>query len=140
MNWDYIAGFFDGEGSIFISKNKRSIILSIYNINENVLKEIKEFLMIEFQKIQNNLYIKSEGNFSIYMARARKNRSALYNLTIRSRIEVVFFLRNIKDKAFMRNKSIDYLLTNYDFSFKSKKNENFNIDKFKELYYNVDKV
>lgn len=55
MNWDYLAGFVDGEGSITISRSSNSITeseryqvrLSIGNTNKEVLENIREFLYQE---------------------------------------------------------------------------------------------
>ena len=46
MDWHYIAGFFDGEGSISYNfKNKRSYVyVRILNKNKDVLNSIKSFL------------------------------------------------------------------------------------------------
>ncbi len=42
MNWDYIAGFIDGEGSIIIRPPR--VRLYIANTNKRVLEEIQDFL------------------------------------------------------------------------------------------------
>lgn len=44
MNIDYIAGFFDGEGSIIIQGNK--VTLSIPQTNEKILIEIRDYFGI----------------------------------------------------------------------------------------------
>ena len=51
MNWDYIAGFFDGEGNIHFNKifykNKFSsfqILCRFYNVNREVLISIRNFI------------------------------------------------------------------------------------------------
>lgn len=41
MNWSYIAGFFDGEGSI--TRVSKGVRISISQTNEPVLNDIKEF-------------------------------------------------------------------------------------------------
>jgi hypothetical protein len=51
MNWEYISGFFDADGSITISvlskgKNKTPI-LSFHNNEISILEEIKEFILNE---------------------------------------------------------------------------------------------
>lgn len=42
MNWDYLAGFIDGEGSIIIKPPR--VRLYISNTNKNILKKICDFL------------------------------------------------------------------------------------------------
>jgi hypothetical protein len=51
MNWEYLSGFFDADGSITISvlskgKNKTPI-LSFHNNEISILEEIKEFILNE---------------------------------------------------------------------------------------------
>ena len=41
MNWDYVGGFFDGEGSI--ARSGRSFRISIAQTNEEILNEICDF-------------------------------------------------------------------------------------------------
>jgi len=43
MNWDYLAGIFDGEGSIMYKPNG-GVCFQISNTNREVLEEIKKFL------------------------------------------------------------------------------------------------
>lgn len=55
MNWDYLAGFIDGEGGLFISwcwnKAKTSgtyvVRMSITNLNKDVMDSVAEFLESE---------------------------------------------------------------------------------------------
>jgi hypothetical protein len=42
MNWDYLAGFIDGEGSIIIKPPR--VRLYISNTNKSVLEDIKKFV------------------------------------------------------------------------------------------------
>ena len=46
MNWNYIAGFFDGEGSV--AHNGMGFRISIPQTNEEVLNEIRNFTKIGF--------------------------------------------------------------------------------------------
>jgi len=47
MTWEYLAGFFDGEGSIVIAKNGKSFRtkISMSNCNKEVMESIATFLM-----------------------------------------------------------------------------------------------
>jgi hypothetical protein len=50
MNLNYISGFFDGDGSISLSKHKstnlyKSISIDFTNTDINILKEIQSFLL-----------------------------------------------------------------------------------------------
>jgi len=42
MNWDYLAGFLDGEGSIIIKPPR--VRLYISNTNKEVLEKIRDFV------------------------------------------------------------------------------------------------
>ncbi len=44
MNWNYIAGFFDGEGSVHVRPNGTGAVLAFYNTNRRVIEEIQSFL------------------------------------------------------------------------------------------------
>lgn len=50
MNWDYIAGFFDGEGTVFKSHRNRNgrtehiASVTMYNTHREVLEQIQNFL------------------------------------------------------------------------------------------------
>lgn len=44
MNWDYIAGFMDGEGCIHLTKTRCKISIVQLTKNQAVLDQIKEFL------------------------------------------------------------------------------------------------
>ena len=48
MTWEYLAGFFDGEGNIYVRDSdegrKRAVRISIVNTNTEVLGEIGMFL------------------------------------------------------------------------------------------------
>tara|TARA_R110000868_G_scaffold247511_2_gene503875 strand:+ start:616 stop:1017 length:402 start_codon:yes stop_codon:yes gene_type:complete len=53
MNWEYITGFFDGDGSIsLVKKNKsreKSPQISFHNNELNILIEIQEFILKELK-------------------------------------------------------------------------------------------
>ncbi|HPA25214.1 MAG TPA: LAGLIDADG family homing endonuclease [bacterium] len=44
MTWNYVAGFFDGEGSI--TKNGSGFRITIVQTNKEVLEEIKKFIQL----------------------------------------------------------------------------------------------
>ena len=44
MNWDYIAGFMDGEGCICLSRNRCKIDITQLTANSDVLYEIRDFI------------------------------------------------------------------------------------------------
>lgn len=51
MNWQYIQGFFDADGSITLARNKKgahkTLQISFSNCERHILKEIKSFIKKE---------------------------------------------------------------------------------------------
>lgn len=45
ITWAYIAGFFDGEGSVFQARPRISALVSIVQAEQHVLQEIQQFLV-----------------------------------------------------------------------------------------------
>jgi hypothetical protein len=92
MNWDYIAGFFDGEGNLNIIKNiqKESYCIQVrlYSSDEKVLLDIKKFI--------------EKGH--IYKTKKRLATNFVYELTISNKLDVKFFLGNIVDKIIIKKK------------------------------------
>ena len=113
MNWDYIAGFVDGEGSILIPQNKR-VKISIYNTNRESLEEIKNFIgygTIRFVD-RNPGKWKPSGIYSITNSRKiilpileeLKDRCIIKKEKINEAIEF------IKEKKWYRDKYVDIQL------------------------------
>ena len=128
MDWSYIAGFFDGEGNLHLNfvKNKTQLQLTcrIYNSNIEVLNQLKEFI----------------GNGNIYSKKNNENWSAVYELTINKKVEVLSFLESIFPYLIIKKEHVKYILENYNFERKS--NKDFNIRKFRSFISrkNVDKL
>jgi len=120
MNWDYIAGFFDGEGNIHISvirsktqNNKLKsiqLVCRLYNSNQEILTQIKTFL----------------GFGTIYL-----KKKEIWELVILKKKDVQFFLNQIKDKVILKKGQISYVLNNY--SFDHQNNVRFDIDQFRSF-------
>jgi hypothetical protein len=51
MNWEYISGFFDADGSVTLSKlqkNKnKTVVISFHNNEKTILESIQEFILKE---------------------------------------------------------------------------------------------
>lgn len=91
MNWDYIAGFFDGEGNINILKRQgrrlRARIAIVQRIdNSGILQQIQEFLSA--QNIQSH----------IYQRKPYKNRLPVAALQVDDQLSVSKFLFQIEKK------------------------------------------
>lgn len=132
MNWEYIAGFFDGEGNISINKISKKqgkvrtyqVLIRFYNSDLNILKKIKEFL--GYGKIyQNN--------------KKTDNRNTLYELTISSKPQVQNILTNLSKFSISKKEKINYVLKNFNFGYNN--NSSFNLDEFHSLTLrkNIDK-
>jgi len=121
MNWDYIAGFFDGEGNIHVYRSKGSysngdiqfaLMIRIYQKSEFILNEIKDFL----------------GYGSIY----KYKRTGVFELTFSKKEDVKHFLNAIQNKIILKKEQIDYVLKFYDFN-KGNHNRLFDIKKFRSF-------
>jgi len=119
MNWDYIAGFFDGEGNINLIKNNQKlsyyIQIRLYSSDENVLLEIKSFI----------------GKGQIYKVKKPSATNFVYELTITNKLDVKFFLENIVDKIVIKKEIANYVLTNFNFG--RDPNIDFDISHFRNL-------
>ena len=97
MNWDYVAGFLDGEGSIIIKPPR--VRLYISNTNEEILIKIKDFL----------------GCGRVFEAKRKHNPkwSKQYGWTICNHLEVLRILKKLKDKLILKKdlceKAIKYI-------------------------------
>lgn len=129
MNWEYIAGFFDGEGNLNIGfiKNKLSYQLRIrfYSTDKDVLEKIKEFL-------RNKGYI-----YTKKASRNNPNRNLVYEFVILKKEDCLYFLKNISPYSVIKKEQINYLLENFDFlrgnRYGGHSNVNFDIDKFRSF-------
>ena len=96
MNWDYIAGFIDGEGSIIIKPPRIRIYIS--NNNKEILIAIQRFLKCG----------------SIYkIKRTNKNWKEQFGWTICNHTHCLRILEELKDKLVVKkdkcNKAIRYI-------------------------------
>jgi len=51
MNWDYLAGMVDGEGSIVIHKKTGRVVFQVSNTDINLLEKIKEFIGFGYVRV-----------------------------------------------------------------------------------------
>ncbi|MEK6906531.1 MAG: LAGLIDADG family homing endonuclease [Nanoarchaeota archaeon] len=87
MNWDYLAGFIDGEGSIIISPPR--IRLYISNTNREVLEKIRNF--VNCGKV-----------YEINMKNRNKKWNNQYCWTICSHKDVLKILINLRGKLVVK--------------------------------------
>lgn len=89
LNWNYIAGFFDGEGNIHIA-NTRMVRIFMYQNTVEVLEEILYFL----EKYDLSCKIK-----------LRRNRNC-YQLQVLKRDSVEKFLSHIVDRCIVKKDKV----------------------------------
>lgn len=116
VNWQYVAGFFDGEGSVFATKQIRKdgriasrINISLTNTNEEVIKAISEFTDLKLKKYfyKNNtgkhlrIDIKSSGSKSINFLKSIYP----YSIARKKQIKIAIrFMDTIRDKKSLRGR------------------------------------
>jgi len=88
MNWDYLAGFIDGEGSIIIKPPR--VRLYISNTNKKVLEEIKDFLKC--------------GSVFEVKRKIKENWKKQYGWTICLHQDVLRILKNLNGKLIIKQK------------------------------------
>jgi intein/homing endonuclease len=93
MNWDYVAGFFDGEGSMVLTTDRGgerksiNVQISIGQSNKEVLLLILDFL--KEQGICGGVYTKTEKRMSAL------SRKTMYTLIVGNRRNVVLMLTQL---------------------------------------------
>jgi intein-encoded DNA endonuclease-like protein len=93
MNWEYIGGFFDGEGCVGIKKQPNRRIRVDINISQKkgaILYEIAKFLS-EF-KIESHIYNNKDNVPYLQIAQSRSAR---------------LFLENIQSHVFVKREDVD---------------------------------
>ncbi len=119
LTWQYVAGFFDGEGCIMSNTKANGRIVKrvvISQKEDEVLYKIKDFL--KNYGINGNLY--------------KGKSSGATNLDIRKMESVKLFLENVVDYLIVKkDKAREALKT--DFSYKRKYFDNNNFSKVLEL-------
>lgn len=116
MNWDYIAGYFDGEGNLHVTCVKKGEIkkayqlqIRIYSSDERSLKAIKEYI----------------GYGNIFL----RKKTGVGELTISKKEDCSDFLMKIKNLVILKQEQVQFLLEHY--SFERVNNLNFDLDKFR---------
>src|SRR3989304_413205 len=97
MNWDYIAGFFDGDGSISFSKMHKQWLITITNKNEKVLKQIRNF--IKFGK----LYFYDIGRLQIHMQNILFFITNILNESLVNKSKLIKCFDELKDRKWYPN-------------------------------------
>jgi hypothetical protein len=101
MNWDYIAGFFDGEGYVFVGNR---LLLSISQVNLSVLQEIQKFSGLG-NIIENNDRQNKRWN---------ENWQDSYIYQITKTTEVAEFLEHIQEKVIVKKPKLEQALKQFE--------------------------
>ena len=120
MNLDYIAGFFDGEGTVFARKYNKSHYLMVHmsQMSKEVLNEIHLFLLSKGIK---SYFIKSKPN---------ENNRIYYRLQMTKKEDIVLFLNKIKNRTIVKK---DRILEALDFAKNNKWVTNLNSKEKNEI-------
>ena len=102
MNWDYIAGFFDGEGSITHTIG-RSYRVSFAQCHYGVLYKIREFLQIQCPGIHTWITYKQPTSITV---------QDQWYLAFSKSTSVRFFLQQIRDRVIVKKELLEYVLEN----------------------------
>jgi hypothetical protein len=128
MNWEYIAGFFDGEGNFQVNPVRSAgkmksyqLLIRIYSTNKEILERINEFL-----DYKGHIYTKKAS-------RDNPNRNLVYEFVVAKKENCLLFLQNIFPHLIVKKAQIDYLLTHFIFS-RGDKNLSFDLDKFRSFH------
>jgi len=95
MNWNYIAGFFDGEGSLTVYQKKkdkfgRAVTLAMSQKPREVLEQIK-------------LFLSKEGCKAYITKPSKRNINILY---MGSATSVLIFCNKVKDRTIVKKDKI----------------------------------
>jgi hypothetical protein len=100
INWDYIAGWFDGEGCVTHSSTPHSFCLMFGNTDREVVLSIAEFL-----DIKTSLTIKTKE---------KEHHSDFYLIRVTEHTKVIEILINLKDRCITKydiiNDTLDKML------------------------------
>jgi|GEM_PF-2440912 DNA invertase Pin-like site-specific DNA recombinase len=104
MNWDYIAGFFDGEGNVRVvdSKNSRGISITIAQAESNngneVISKIQSFL--RSNNINSHIYVYKSLDKRGY------KRQPLYVLRISDKYNAKKFLKELEGRVVVKRSDV----------------------------------
>ncbi len=93
-SWQYIAGFFDGEGFLYEPKGYGSHSLGIVNSNFSVLVAIQNFT----------------GVGEVYN---KKQRKSIFQYRVFGRARINYFLRNVLPYLVVKRRVVEEYLTRY---------------------------
>lgn len=96
INWAYLAGFFDGEGSLHMDDHKSTVQLRIDNTFKEVILEIQLFL--GFGKVSNR-------------GRAKSYHKDRIRLTVSNHVEVLKMLERMLPYLVVKRKKAGMMIS-----------------------------
>lgn len=106
MNWEYVSGFFDADGSVTLSKlqkNKnKTVVISFHNNEKTILESIQEFILKET----------NVKGFITHKKQKKENHNDSYSLNysyIPKVIELIKFMKVLHPKKKHRFEIINKL-------------------------------
>jgi len=120
LNWSYIAGFFDGEGTIYQDGKTGYWKLSISNSNKEILKKIRSFIK------SGNIYIEKRSKNPVYRFHLNDQRFIL------KFVENILVFSTVKKE--MLKKALNSIKTKEWHS--NYKLKNITREKLYDLYFN----
>lgn len=139
MNMDYIAGWFDGEGTVHFSKQKKHYLLSFPNTDLKVIEEINEYFKKWFD-ISVNITKCNPINSKTHLG-----YKTMYRIMITKQKDVIRILDQFKYKCITKKElsqhAYDYEINNPRRSNKSwiEGDKKYLVDNYKE-YGDVMKI
>jgi len=105
MNWAYIAGFFDGEGSIYVPMGQKyvtNVFISIYQSDQGVLLRIQRFLAAHgiHSKVRLEKRVRKTPDRVI-------SKKAQYILDFSKKESAYIFLRSIRPYCIVKKQIIE---------------------------------
>lgn len=91
MNWDYLAGWFDADGTLFWANNAVKILFQ--NTDERVILAIREFLGLERLKV-------SRRDFK------KKNRKTIFYLQVTKRSDCIRIMKELEKRCITKRDKI----------------------------------
>lgn len=96
ITWQYLAGWFDGEGTVHFSKQQRYYLLSFPNTDLKVMQEIQRFFHKEGIETNITSYQPKKGNYKL-----------IYRITIAIQRDVLKILSYFKEYCITKKEDVE---------------------------------
>lgn len=120
MNWDYVAGLFDGEGCVSIYKKENTAKVDITNTHKSTIDMVRDFLLSQ------NIKVSTYGTKPSARGKDGFRRKTCYHLCTTGNISAMKFLLAVQDRVYIKLEKTKHVLKFLE--------ENKNKDKWFERY------